>query len=261
MEQKGKRIQAVEKAVLLMDVLWKERRELSLAELGKLTQMAKSSIHITLMTLMDSSLVTQNPENGKYYLGHHAYELGCAASMPWEILPVAEHHMNRVVEQYGISMYLGKRCGDEIVLIKNVEPNYDVVISSPQGGRIPMYGCAQGKCILAQLPEAELERYLRNFQFKSYTMLPAYNAEELRKELLMIRNQGFSTSQMLRTGTRSVGAPIFDRNGRCEYGLAAVGLSKGPLSIETFTKTRDIVMQTAHGITIELQRPSSWRGY
>ena len=32
MEQKGKRIQAVEKAVLLMDVLWKERRELSLAE-------------------------------------------------------------------------------------------------------------------------------------------------------------------------------------------------------------------------------------
>ena len=249
MEQKGKRIQAVEKAVLLMDVLWKERRELSLAELGKLTQMAKSSIHITLMTLMDSSLVTQNPENG------------CAASMPWEILPVAEHHMNRVVEQYGISMYLGKRCGDEIVLIKNVEPNYDVVISSPQGGRIPMYGCAQGKCILAQLPEAELERYLRNCQFKSYTMLPAYNAEELRKELLMIRNQGFSTSQMLRTGTRSVGAPIFDRNGRCEYGLAAVGLSKGLLSIETFTKTRDTVMQTAHGITIELQRPSSWRGY
>ena len=57
MEQKGKRIQAVEKAVLLMDVLWKERRELSLAELGKLTQMAKSSIHITLMTLMDSSLL------------------------------------------------------------------------------------------------------------------------------------------------------------------------------------------------------------
>ena len=97
MEQKGKRIQAVEKAIQLMDVLWKERRELSLTELTKITRFPKSSIHITLATLMDAALVIQNQNNGKYYLGHHAYELGCAASEPWDVLPVAEHHMNRVV--------------------------------------------------------------------------------------------------------------------------------------------------------------------
>lgn len=261
MERKGKRIQALENAVQLLDVFWKERRELSLSEIANLTQRAKSSIHITLVTLMDSALVIQNPDNGKYYLGYHAYELGCAASEPWDVLPVAEHHMNRVVEQYEISLYFGKRCGDDIILVKNVEPCNDVVISSPQGGRIPMYGCAQGKCILAQMPDEALEQYLHNCAFKSYTMLPPYDAEELRQELRMVRHQGFAVSQMLRTGVRSVGAPIFDRMGNCEYGLAAVSIAKGPLSTETFTKTRDIVIQTAHDITTELQRPTSWHGY
>ena len=261
MEQKGKRIQAVEKAIQLMDVFWKERRELSLTELTKIAQCPKSSIHITLATLMDAALITQNPENGKYYLGFHAYELGCAASEPWDILPLAEPHMSRIVEKYEISLYLGKRCQDNIVLVKNTEPHNDVVISSPQGGRIPLYSCAQGKCILAQFSDAELTRYLKNCQFKSYTMLPPYNPDELRKELLIVRHQGYATSQMLRTGVKSVGAPIFSKDGSCEYGLAAVGLAKGPLNIENFTRLRDIVIQTAHDITIELQRPPSWRGF
>lgn len=260
MEQKGKRIAAVEKAIQLMDVFWKERRELSLTELTKITQSPKSSIHITLATLMDAALVIQNPNNGKYYLGYHAYELGCAASEPWDVLPVAGHHMNRVVEQYGISLYLGKRCGDDIILVKNVEPYNDVLISAPQGGRLPLYGCAQGKCILAQLPDAELEHYLKNCQFKSYTMLPPYNPDELRKELLIVRRQGYATSQMLRTGARAVGAPIFARDGSCAYGLATVCLAKGRLNIENFTRLRDFVIQTAHDITTELQGPASWRG-
>lgn len=261
MEQKGKRIAAVEKAIQLMDAFWKERRELSLTELTKITQSPKSSIHITLATLMDAALVIQNPNNGKYYLGYHAYELGCAASEPWDVLPVAGHHMNRVVEQYEISLYLGKRCGDNIVLVKNVEPCNDVVISSPQGGRIPLYGCAQGKCILAQLPDAELAHYLKNCQFKSYTMLPPYNPDELRKELLIVRHHGYATAQMLRTGTKAVGAPIFSRDGSCEYGLAAVVLAKGMLNIENFTRLRDVVIQTALDITTELQRPASWHGF
>ena len=261
MEQKGKRIAAVEKAIQLMDAFWKERRELSLTELTKITQSPKSSIHITLATLMDAALVIQNPNNGKYYLGYHAYELGCAASEPWDVLPVAGHHMNRVVEQYEISLYLGKRCGDNIILVKNVEPCNDVVISSPQGGRMPLYSCAQGKCTLAQLPDAELAHYLKNCQFKSYTMLPPYNPDELRKELLIVRHQGYATAQMLRTGTKAVGAPIFSRDGSCEYGLAAVVLAKGMLNIENFTRLRDVVIQTALDITTELQRPASWHGF
>ena len=69
MEQKGRRIYAVEKAIQLMDVFWKERRELSLTELTKITQSPKSSIHITLATLMDAALVIQNPNNGKVLSG------------------------------------------------------------------------------------------------------------------------------------------------------------------------------------------------
>lgn len=245
----GKRVQAVDKAVELLDFFWKERRAFSVTELAQRTGSAKSSVHTTLSTLLDHGLVMQNPKNGKYYLGYHAYELGCAASEPWEILPVAEHYMRRVVDEFDISLYLGKRYGSDVILLKNVEPYHEAILSWPQGARMPLFACAQGKCILAQMPEAELAAYLRQCKFEPFMSLPDQNAEDLRRELNIVRVQGYALSQGLKTGLKAIGAPIFDREGRCDYGLAVVTFAKGPLSIALSSKLREIVIQTARSIT------------
>lgn len=79
METKGKRVHSVEKAILLLDCLWKARGALSLRELEGMTGWAKSTIHGLLSSMLDSGVIEQNASDGKYRLGRHLCELGSAA--------------------------------------------------------------------------------------------------------------------------------------------------------------------------------------
>ena len=84
MENRGRRIHAIEKALRLLDCFWLERRPLSLSELEKMTGWAKSTIHGLLASMLDSGVVEQNASDGRYRLGYHLFELGNAVNQSWE---------------------------------------------------------------------------------------------------------------------------------------------------------------------------------
>ena len=110
MDGKGKRVQSVEKAMLLLDCFWRARKSFSLAELAAQTGWAKSTIHALLSSMTGSALVEQDPQTGKYQLGYHAFELGCVVLERWPVRPVAGHYMQKITERTGESLYLGMRC-------------------------------------------------------------------------------------------------------------------------------------------------------
>lgn len=85
MDGKGKRVQSVEKAMLLLDCFWRARKSFSLAELAAQTGWAKSTIHALLSSMTGSALVEQDPQTGKYQLGYHAFELGCVVLERWPV--------------------------------------------------------------------------------------------------------------------------------------------------------------------------------
>ena len=169
--------------------------------------------------------------------------------------------MRKITERTGEAMYLGMRCMDEILLVENSE-NYDnFKISSPLGARMPMYGCSQGKMLLAQMTDAELEAYLKRTTFRTYTPYTIRDAAQLKKELQMVRVQGFAVEYSeLRTGIKSVAAPIFEENRVCDYAISAVTIAKGSATGDNFQKLQEIVVQAAAEITKELQAPSGWWG-
>ena len=261
MENKGRTVQSVEKALFLLDCFWDKRGEYSLQELTQKTGWAKSTVHALLRTMLETSVVEQDPATGKYRLGYHAFELGCVAQEWWTVCPVAAYHMRGITERTGESLYLAMRCGFDALLVESSESWSNFKVTAPKGGRMPLYGCAQGKIFLAQMPEQELESYLRAVSFQRYTPYTIGNAEQLRKELNMIRVQGFATQYgELRTGIKSVAAPIFNPDGSCTYAIGAVTIAQGSASGESFHKLRDVVMQAAEEITREMNRPNGWRG-
>ena len=56
--------------------------------------------------------------------------------------------------------------------------------------RVPCYSCAPGKSILAQLPDSELESYLKRVNLKKFTDRTLSTARTLREELAKIRESG-----------------------------------------------------------------------
>ena len=235
MDGKGKRVQSVEKAMLLLDCFWRARKSFSLAELAAQTGWAKSTIHALLSSMTGSALVEQDPQTGKYQLGYHAFELGCVVLERWPVRPVAGHYMQKITERTGESLYLGMRCANELLLVESTEGFGNYQLASPLGGRMPLYGCSQGKILLAYMPKKQLEQ-----------------------ELEQIRAQGYAVeSGELQIGLKSVAAPVFDPDGQCEYAISAVTIARSGMAGDNFQKLQEVVIRTAEEITCELRHPSA----
>ena len=261
MESRGKKVQSVEKAMRILDCFWAERRDFSLAELAQRTGWAKSTIHALLSSMMENATVEQDELSGRYRLGYHAFELGCVVQEQWEVLPVAAHHMRRITDQTGESLYLGMRCGNEILLIDNSEGFHDFKAASPLGGRMPMYACSQGKLLLSLMQPQELEVYLQTAELKRYTPNTITDPEQLRQELEKIRAQGYSIEYgELQTGLKAIAAPIYDKNGRCDCAISAVTIARNEVAGERFQRLQEIVIKAAEEISGELKYPIGWRG-
>lgn len=262
MENKGKRVQSVEKAMLLLDCFWEERKSYSLAELAAKTGWAKSTIHALLTSMTGNGLVEQDEFTGKYQLGFHAFELGCVVQERWDVKPVAAHYMRKITERTGETLYLGMRCGNELLLIENSEGFNNYKVASPLGGRMPLYGCSQGKILLAYLPKEEQDEYLRTVELKSYTPYTITDPERLRKELSDINAQGYAVEYgELQIGLKSIAAPIFDQHGNCSYAISAVTIARGGVAGEGFQKLQEVVIRAAEEITCELRNPATSGGY
>ena len=69
MDGKGKRVQLVEKAMLLLDCFWRARKSFCLAELAAQTGWAKSTIHALLSSMTGSAPGRAGPTDGQISAG------------------------------------------------------------------------------------------------------------------------------------------------------------------------------------------------
>ena len=258
---RGKRIQSVEKAMALLDAFWRAQRPLALSELVAVTGWPKSTLHALLLSMEQNSVIEQELSTGKYRLGFHLFELGCVAESWRGVKEIAQVSMRKFTEECGEPIYLAKLVNDYVLLIAGSEIVRTVRISALVGSRLPLYCSSQGKMILAHLPPSEISAYLKACRFHPFTPHTITNPNQLQRQLHQIRLQGYSISnEELRTGAASVAAPIFDKEGRCEYAVGAVVPILKSKENPVRPAIRDLVLSVAAEITRQLQGPAGWNG-
>ena len=176
----------------------------------------------------------------------------------WPVRPVAGHYMQKITERTGESLYLGMRCANELLLVESTEGFGNYQLASPLGGRMPLYGCSQGKILLAYMPKKQRAEFFKTVTLKSYTPYTITDPEQLEQELEQIRAQGYAVeSGKLQIGLKSVAAPVFDPDGQCEYAISAVTIARSGMAGDNFQKLQEVVIRTAEEITCELRHPSA----
>jgi IclR family pca regulon transcriptional regulator len=79
-----------------------------------------------------------------------------------------------------------------------------------------------GREQLANLPDDQLEKYLKNVKFQRFTEKTITDPEALRKELSTVHKQGYAlVDQELEIGLRSLAVPLFAGGGRV---IAAINI-------------------------------------
>ncbi len=258
MPESSHKVHAVEKAIALLDCFWREKRPLALTELSRMTGWPKSTVHNLLSSMMDSAIVEQSPADGKYRLGLHLFEYGCAISEHWNVVKLARPHLNALVTKTGESVYLASLNADTLLIVDSAEPNNVFRVASTVGNRLPVHCTSQGKAILAHQEAISVRRILKRAGMKSYTVDTIKSAETYLEQLKVVRKDGIASEfEEYHNGMCSFAAPIFDYEGACTSAVGIVCfLHSGDRSAAVSPETLSALKNTAEAISTEL----GWHG-
>ncbi len=251
---RGNKVQSIEKAMKILDLLMESGKALSLAEISEATQWPKSTVHALLSTLRESNVVEQNASDGKYTLGYHLFELGAQVRNSWDVVWYAQAPMLHIAATMHSSVYLARLIGNRLLLVACEEPNEGFRVYDELGQTLPLHCTSQGKAILAQRSSAQVKYLLEEAGMQPYTENSITDIQQFLSQLYEVRDNGYAMEKgEYVSGLYSYAAPIFDKDRVCEYALACAG----PYHVmEPFgkgqEKLRDAVVKAAEKISEQM---------
>ncbi|MFV0413196.1 MAG: IclR family transcriptional regulator [Oscillospiraceae bacterium] len=221
-------VQSVQRALLLLELLSKERREMSLTDIARALQWPKSTVHGLLATLRDFHYVDQSPDSGKYRLGIRLFELGTQVADSWNIREVARPYMLHLSDTLHEMVQMGKEDKGDVLYVEKVDSAQMMRIVSEVGARLPMHCTGLGKMLLSHMPFSKVKWIVSQKGLEARTGKTITNLPALKKELEAIQQQGYAMDDCeIMDSLRCVAAPIFNRYGEVEFAISVSGFANG----------------------------------
>ena len=242
-------IQTIERVMLILDVLSKNSKGISLGALAATVGLPKGSVHRLLSSLSYFDVVRQASETRKYSLGFKLVELANILLEQIDIRKEAEPFLQDLSFKTSETVYLVILDRTEVVYLDRIEPNdpsLGLKAMSKVGQRNAANSCSVGKVLLAYLPEKILEETLKEMPFIAKTENTITDPMQFKEHLRGVRNRGYALDdEESEKGIRCVAAPIFKEHGQA---IAAISIS-GPAIRVTRQRIqrefKDQVMETA----------------
>lgn len=252
------RIQAIERAVALLNAFSVNEPELGVTELASRVGLHKSTVHRFLVNLEAGGLVERNPRTGRYRLGMRIFELAGLVMQRMNLWEEALPFLEQLVTDTGETGHLAVLDNGEAIYIERVEARRALRIPAAVGKGYPAHATNLGKVLLADLSPEEVERIVSERGLARYTGRTITTREDLASELRRIRERGYAVDdEEYDEGLRCIGAPVFDHTGRA---VAALGIG-GPANRITPERVEEFagrVMRTAADLSRRLGAGSGY---
>ncbi len=199
---------AVTRAVAVLETLSGTRRPLSVTELARTLDLAKSTVANLCTALEDTHMIRR--VDGRWVLDYKVLELGQGFLASTDIvsefrsaaagLPVASQE----------TLLLATLDGLDVVYLARHDGNQPVRLASDIGRRMPAVVTSLGKAMLASLPPEELERRLADVQeLPAFTPRSHRTMDALRRDLDSTRERGYAVDDEQNTeGITCVGVAL-----------------------------------------------------
>lgn len=227
-------VEAIERAIRILDVFSVEQPELGVAEIARILGLKRSTVHRALTTLEAGGLLHQAPITQKYSLGARVLSLAQIVKSQLSLAAIALPGMRSLRDMCNETVALHLLRGRSRVVIQQVESTHDLRRSYREVGKpLPLHAGSPGKLLMAYMAKEESQRVIEETGLKPWTPLTVTDPVRLQRDLEGIRRQGYAMSTGQRTpGITSITCPIRSQEGRV---LAGINIS-GPSF--RFTETR-----------------------
>jgi len=245
-------IRSLNRALDILASFSADHYEYTIADLAKLLDLHKSTVHRLVATMVDRGIMQRNPQNGKYSLGLKIMELGTIVLNHIDIRKQSRIFLEKLSALYKETVHLVIMDKFEAIYIDKVEQPDAVVRYSHVGKRLPLYCTAVGKILLSGLDPDILEQVINSLDLAPRTDKTITCKEKLKESVRLARRQGFALdNEELEYGLRCIAAPIINHQGQI---VAACSISGNPgrISDEQLKNLIADVRKTALNISINM---------
>lgn len=202
-------VQSLEVAMGILRALAEAARPLMLKELSERAGMPAAKAHRYLVTFVESGMVRQDPDSGRYALGDFALTLGLVALQGLDIVRDTARVMQDLRDELDETVFLAVWGNRGPTIVRWEESVRPIAVNVRVGSVLPVTTSATGRTFAAWLPEASDHGIDR-------AMLDEIRATGIAAQ----RNA-------LMQGIGAVSAPIFDHRGEIIGALTVLGADTG----------------------------------
>lgn len=165
------------------------------SQLQESTALSKGTLHRIVQTLMAEGFVEQDRSTRLYFLGLEFLALGARTANRQDIQSMAAQSLLTLAKLSGDTVYLAIRSGPDLVCVDAAEGSYPIkVLTLSVGMRRPLGVGAGGLVLLADLPDSDIDRVLRqnSRRLKDYSF---YQPEMLKRLVAETRARGYGVNE------------------------------------------------------------------
>ena len=216
-------VDAVVKALDILDCFTTSETELSLTQLSEKTGLYKSRVHRLCATLMQSGYLVKRSRT-LYRLGPKLMVLGKVYEKTASLRSIAVPFMRQLTEDTGESTVLYLIDGMKSVCMAREMGHSRLVYAINEGDTMELTPTAAGRVLLAYAAPELVDKVLSRITPTRYTEHTKVDVAEIKKELELIRERGYDVNDQERErGIAAIAAPIFDFNRSVYAALVIVG--------------------------------------
>lgn len=218
------KVKSLLKAMNLLEMFTVPPHEYGISDLARRFNLPKSTVHNIFSTLQLCGLLKYDEATQKYRLGNMAAELGNAFRKTNSMLSIMHPHLTQLAAEIHETVYLGT-LSDDMVLYLDMAQAANTARSDILGLTAPLHCTGIGKALLSCTDEKAIERVLSK-PLPAFTPDTITTAQELRKEIALIRKNGYSVDNMEHEfGVKCVAVPLLSETGRLVGAISISGPS------------------------------------
>jgi IclR family acetate operon transcriptional repressor len=216
-------IEAVDNAARILLMLT-ERPWLRTSDVAKELDVARSTAHRMVTTLLERGLLRYNSDDKSYGAGYRLVELGMSVIGVGDLKSEAMSSLAQAAAETGETAQLIVLEGAEIVFISAIEGGHVIRAASRVGARMPAHATAAGKCLLSLVSEDDLHRLYPSSRIAVVTAATVRSRRLLEEELERVRSQGYAFNDgESEDGLAAVSAPVVDTHGTAHGAISVSG--------------------------------------
>ena len=243
---------SLEKAVDILSYIYAENQAFSAQEISSQLSIPLSTTYKYLDVLSKKGFLSKDPDVKKFFLGLTIFKMGNLVATKIKPIDVAQRHMNDLATQSGETVTLTIIHGWESLCVEKIESHRRIKLSVATGDTLLLHAGGSSKILLAYQDDAFVDAMIKNVGLVALTENTITDPVRLKKELKLIRSQGFAYSDSeVDYGARAAAAPVFDSMGKIAAGITVAG-PRDRINDEKVKQLIDMVIECSEKISSDL---------